>query len=291
MAHARPLSFHATDVRAEAGPHEVVAVEFIVEGDDDQLVFFLMMAEEADDNEGTVVRVSWGNGQDGRDESVVELASLSLTATRFDVAFAEPRPASLGPCASVAVTFEALEPGAASLLSRALFELAASLGDKLSVPAAAIAAKVVPTVPRRVGPPSLGLAAALTTWRTNVSSELTLALTLTNLGGALEGVQIEIGGAALDGGLVIGRAVTGDDSEAKLEAKSTVAVASLPSVRLPADFDVDRSVDRKAAPAPRVALGVKLVGMRAGSGLLTVRVRPLGKTAGSAMVGHMLVID
>ena len=146
-------------------------------------------------------------------------------------------------------------------------------------------------MPRRVGPPSLGLAAALTTWRTNVSSELTLALTLTNLGGALEGVQIEIGGAALDGGLVIGRAVTGDDSEAKLEAKSTVAVASLPSVRLPADFDVDRSVDRKAAPAPRVALGVKLVGMRAGSGLLTVRVRPLGKTAGSAMVGHMLVID
>jgi hypothetical protein len=110
MAKARPLSFHATDVEAAYGPHDVASLAFSIEGEGDQPVHFSMMAEDGDDGDGAVVRVGWGDGKDGCDETVVALARVTLARGRFELAFADPRPAGLGPCSAVALTFDPLAP-------------------------------------------------------------------------------------------------------------------------------------------------------------------------------------
>lgn len=295
MAKARPLSFHATDVESEHGPHSAVSLSFSVEADGgDPTVHFAMTSEDADEGEGAVVRVAWGDGKDGRDESVVELSKVTLARGRFECAFVEPLPESLGPCSAVVVTFDALEPSEELSAVRALQALVPSLGDKLVVPVQAPApmkVAVLPGGPRKLGGPSLGITCSSAPWHAQTKGELTIELKLTNLGGPLNaGVMVEIGGAALEGGRVSPKTITSETGTVTIERKGTIATANMPLVRIPADLDIDRRIEKKAPRSPTLMLTMKLDAEKSGSGLLTIRMRPIGRDDSRTMVGRQVVV-
>jgi len=192
--------------------------------------------------------------------------------------------------------FDALEDDEASGAASALAALAKGLAEKLAVsPTVKVApASAAPSLPRRVGAPTLGVASK-GQWRAAPQAELELVLLLSNIGGALEtGVVIEVAGPALEASLVAPRLASGKSvAEASFEKIGSSARATLPDVRLPADLDVDRRADKKAARPPTTELTVSLLAAKAGSGLLTVRVIPAGRPdrSGSAMVGRTLVVE
>lgn len=287
---ARTLSFHATRVEAEAD--DATTLSFLVEADGDPTVFFTMATEDAETAE---VRVSWGDGKDTREECVVTLATASLAAARFKATFAEPRPAAFGPYAAVEVTFDELEEDDARGAGGALAALGKSLGPRLTLAVPGVSVQSppkMPDLPRRHGAPVLGLLSK-DVWRVGPGETVTLGLTLSNGGGALEGgIVVELAGAALEKGCVEPKSVSAAGVEAKFERKGTTASARVPGVRMPADLEIDRKADKKAPRSPTLAVSLTLVGATPGSALFTVRVLLASRTdrTGSAMVGRTLVV-
>jgi hypothetical protein len=283
---ARPLSFRATRVEHDpTGP----TLAFTVEADGDPNVFFSMTMEEPEEKS---VRVHWGDGEDGRDECVLQLMKASLSFDKFEAELTELDPDTF-PYSGVALSFEKLDEMEASGAAGVLAQLA-QLGDalKLAPGISATAPTRASILPRRVGAPMLGVAAK-GQWSASARSDLDLVLLLSNLGGALEsGVLIEVAGAALDAKLVAPRTIRGTGGQASFEQAGSVARASLPELKLAADFDVDRRADKKAARPPTTELKLSIQAQKAGSGLLTVRVIPGGRPdrSGSAMVGRTIVI-
>ncbi|MBZ0118662.1 MAG: hypothetical protein K8H88_16785, partial [Sandaracinaceae bacterium] len=292
---ARKLSFHATRVEAEPGDGDAATLSFLVDADGDASTYFTLVADDEED----AVRVSWGDGKDARDECVVKLESAALALDKFRAEIAEPRPKAFGPYGSVELSFDTLEEDEASAAAGALVALAKHLGDKLTltVPGVTVASvtsgSTQTAVPRRVGPPTLGVASK-STWRAKPASELALALTVSNIGGALEGgVMVEVAGPALEASLVAPTKLSGKGGEAVFEHRGKTASAHLPDLKMPADLDVDRRADKKAAKPPTTELTLSVVAHKAGSGLLTVRITPAGRRdrGGSALVGRTFVIE
>ncbi len=289
---ARTLSFRATRVEAEAGDNAVAGASFEIETDGDPSTYFSMMLEDPDVPE---VRVSWGDGSDGRDEAVVALASANLARDRFTATFANARASDVGPYGGVDITFGALDEEEASVLGAALGALAHGLGAKLSVALPGVEVEVVkkvPAVPRRTGAPVLGLVSTQP-WQAALGETVALTLTLSNLGGSLDkGIHLELAGAALEAGRVDPKKVSASGAEAVFEREGRTAFAHLPGLRVPADYDVDRKADKKAPRPPVLTLTVFVAGASEGSGLFTVRALPAGRNdrSGSAMVGRTFVV-
>lgn len=289
---ARTLSFHATRVEAEAGEQEPASLSFAVEADGDPSTYFNMMVEDADMSE---VRVGWGDGKDARDECVLVLSSAILAQGKFKAAFGEPRPSEIGPYGAVEVTFDELEADEAGAVAGALSALAAGLGAKLSISLPGVelgAAKKAPDVPRRHGAPVLGLLSTQQ-WRVAPGQTVSLALTLSNGGGPLDGgIVVELGGAALEKGFIEPKSVAASGGEGTFERRGNIAVAKVPGVRLQADLEVDRKVDKKAHRPPSLGVTVAVTGVTPGSALFTVRVLAAARNdrSGSAMVGRTLVV-
>lgn len=287
---ARTLSFHATRIETESD--DTTTLSFVVEADGEPSVFFTMIAEDEDAAE---VRVSWGDGKDAREDCVLALASASLAAAKFKAAFSEPRPDAMGPYGGVEVTFDELEEDDARGAAFALSTLAKGLGSRLAIalPGVNVAAgPKMPDLPRRHGAPVLGLVSK-DSWRVGPGETVTLALTMSNIGGPLEGgIVLELGGAALEKGHVEPRSVSAGGVEATFERKGTTASARVPGVRMPADLEIDRKVDKKAPRSPTLPVSLVLVGAAPGSGLFTVRVLLAARNdrTGSAMVGRTLVV-
>lgn len=287
---ARTLSFQATRIETEL--EETTSLSFVVESDGDPSVFFTMIAE---DEEAAEVRVSWGDGKDSREECVLSLASAMLAPGRFKAAFADPRPAAMGPYGAVEVAFEELDEDDARGAAVALSALGKALGPRLTITVPGVGPGLgpkMPDLPRRHGAPVLGVVSK-STWATGTGQSLTLALTVSNGGGALDGgIVVELGGAALEKGHVEPRTASVAGGEASFERKGMVAVARLPGVRIPADLEIDRKVDKKAPRSPSIPLEVVVEGQKPGAGLFTVRVlvAARGDRTGSAMVGRTLVV-
>lgn len=282
---ARNLSFHAT--RVQADPQDSPSISLEVEADGDPSTYFGMMIEDPDVPE---VRISWGDGRESRDEHVVALTSASLAPTRLCAAFGE----SSGRYAGADVSFDALEEDDANALAAALTALASGLGSKLSISGIELAApaKRAPELPRRRGAPMLGLLTRHE-WRVAAGADGRLDLTLSNLGGPLDGgILVELGGAALERALVEPKSAAIAGAEAVFERRGNVATAALPDVRLLADLEIDRKANKKAPPPPEIALTVRITGASPGSGLFTVRVLvgTRGDRSGSALVGRTLVV-
>ena len=290
---ARTLSFHATRIETDGGAEEITTLSFVVEADGDPSVYFTMVAEDEDAAE---VRVSWGDGKEAREECVLALASASLAAARFKAAFAEPRPAAMGPYGAVEVTFDELEEDDARSAAGALSTLVKGLGARLAITLPGVSLTALPKIPdfpRRHGAPVLGLLSK-DAWKTRAGEPLALSLTLSNGGGPLEGgIVVEVAGAALEKGCIEPRSVNAAGAEASFERKGNVASARVTAVRLPADLDVDRRADKKAPKPPALSFTLTIAGKSVGSALLTVRVLPASRNdrAGSAMVGRPVVVE
>lgn len=289
---ARTLSFHATRIETEGGDGDASSLSFQVEADGDPTVFFTMVAE---DEEAAEVRISWGDGKDAREECVATLASATLVVAKFKAVLAEPRPAAMGPYGGVELTFDELDEDDARSAGHALSSLAKGLGSRLQITLPGIelgAPPKGPDLPRRHGAPVLGLVSK-DTWKTAPGETLTLGLTLSNGGGALDGgIVVELGGAALEKGCIEPKSVAAGGGEASFEKKGNVAHARLPGVKMPADLEVDRKADKKAPRSPSIPVTLVVAGAKAGSALFTVRVLLAAKNdrTGSAMVGRTLVV-
>lgn len=147
---------------------------------------------------------------------------------------------------------------------------------------------------RASGPPSLALAGpgAPRVWTTAAGEALTLEIRFTNHGGPGKGVSVEVGGPALQAGLVQPRRVVLDDLEAALPERGTASRAELPGFTIVAGMgERPPKGEAFADPAVRVAR-VELVGVKAGTAVLTVRITPLGAVGGrgSVLQGKSLTI-
>jgi hypothetical protein len=274
---AKKLSFHATKVTAEVSG-EVQSLTFEVEQEGDPTVYFAMMNE----GEGSI-RVSWSDGKLGQDECSVIVASVALEKARFKLDYKEPDAAKVGPYKGVELTFEELDEEAAPDVAEAFAKL---FGPKQVKPAY--------EGPRRRGTPQLGvLAASRNEWRATVGKDVPLEILISNVGGGVQGISLEIGGPAVAANQVEVREAKSQGKIAKFETKSGVARAVLEQTKVEADFDIDRkAMGKDAPPPPKFPFTVVVRGKTKGQGLLTVRVIP--RTAdgrGAAMVGRTIVVE
>lgn len=147
---------------------------------------------------------------------------------------------------------------------------------------------------RAVGTPSLALAGpgGPRVWTVATGSVLPLEIPFTNHGGIGKGVAIEIGGPAFAAGLVqVQRAVVGELT-APVVARGGAARVELPGVPLLAGL-TDRGPKNAPLPDPAAQmLRVELVGAKAGTAVLTVRITPLGVPPGrgSVLQGKSLTV-
>lgn len=201
----------------------------------------------------------------------------------------------MGPYGAVDLTFDDLEEDDARGAATALSALAKGLGSRLAVTLPGVnltAPPKGPDLPRRHGAPVLGVLSK-DVWRAAPGETVTLGLVLSNAGGALEGgIIVELAGAALEKGCVEPKSISAGGVEATFERKGNAASARLPGVKMPADLEIDRKVDKKAPRSPTMPLSLVLAGKEVGSALFTVRVLLASRSdrTGSAMVGRTLVV-
>jgi len=158
--------------------------------------------------------------------------------------------------------------------------------ERPAVPERAPRPKVPAGPPLADGPPSLALAKSEgpRSWETSVGAKLGVAIAFTNQGGKSRGVAVEVGGPALQAGLVVPRRVRVGQQEAELVAKGGAARAEFASIDLPAGY---AQGTKKGVPLPEPMTFVAEVdfdGQKAGSSVLTVRVSPLGAAPGRGSV-------
>jgi hypothetical protein len=273
------LSFRATKVTAEVGD-EVQTLGFEIEVDGEPSVYFTAVNEA----EGGI-RVSWGDGKQSRDECVVTVAAAALEEERFTLEYKEPDPERVGPYRAVEIAFEALDEDAAPEAAEAFGKL---FGPKDQRP-------VVLEGPRRRGTPSFGLAAASRdAWRVKVGGDVSLDVVLSNTGGPVSGIALDVAGPAVAAGQVEVVEARTQGKSVRLETKGGTARGLLEHVRVEADLDIDRKgAGGKGAPRPpSFTLTVVVRGKAPGQQLLTLRAIP--RTAdgrGGAMVGRTIVVE
>lgn len=272
---AKKLSFRATRVSAEVDS-DAQSLLFEIEREGDATVYFGLASEPAGG-----VRVTWGDGKKTGGH-VVEVTSPALDKAKLKLDYAKPDAEKLGPYTGVEVTFEELEPELAADVSEA-FEL-------LFAPKKKKAPVALPEGVLKRGTPQLGvLAASRDEWKVAPGKDATLELIVSNTGGAVGGLTLELGGPAIVSGHLEAREASAGGKAAKFE-KNRVA---LDHAKVDGDYDIDRKAAGKDAPKPpTLALSVVVRGKTAGRALVTIRVTP--KTAdgrGSAMVGRTIVIE
>jgi hypothetical protein len=187
---------------------------------------------------------------------------------------------------------------AATVKRAARGALAGTLLDKPPPPAAAPRA-LPPAIPLASGPPTLALARSSERpqpWEMGAGQPLTIAIPFTNQGGASKGIAFELGGAALQGGLVQPVRVRVGEVEAPLVMKGSVAKGELGALPLVAGFAIEPTVGKMKPlpppPAPVQVAYVDVVGVKAGSAVLTVRITPLHAlpSRGSVLQGKAVTV-
>ena len=162
-----------------------------------------------------------------------------------------------------------------------------------------IAAFVSLTRPRATGAPSLTLAEAASpsTWALTSGATLNVTVGFANLGGASKGVFVEVGGQAILAGLVSATELRLGSTNTKFERKGAAYRAEVSTIDLNAGLMPDP--DEKRMPGGKQPLydgiqraNVSLHGIKAGSGLLTVRIGPMKAEPGrgSIVQGKTLVV-
>lgn len=274
----KKLSFHATKVTADVDA-DVQTLGFEIAQDGEPSVYFNIV----NDAPGSV-RIWWSDGKLRREESVVAIGTSALEDTRIRLEFKDPTAERTGPYKGVELTFDELDED----LGPAVAEAFAKLFAPPPPPPKVLVG------PRKRGTPQLGvLATSRAEWRMRVGDELPLELLVTNTGGGVQGLVLDIAGAAIANVEV--RGAKAQDKSAKVEPQKTAVRAVLEQVVVDADHDVDRKTfDRSGPPppAPKFPLTVVVKGVKAGTALLTIRVTP--RTAdgrGSAMVGRTIFVD
>ncbi len=158
------------------------------------------------------------------------------------------------------------------------------------------------TQPRAKGPVLLGAVAAESSWQIPLGADREIDIIVSNRGGPVEnGFYIQVGGVAKKNGLVelVGATISmADETAADLVKDERTSRVDFPGASLYAGFVVEKPLKKvsKAPPPPEqpsLSVTVTLRGVKQGSGLLTVRVGPLGTEGhrGSALVGRNLSVD
>ncbi|EYF01119.1 Hypothetical protein CAP_8624 [Chondromyces apiculatus DSM 436] len=147
---------------------------------------------------------------------------------------------------------------------------------------------------RAVGTPSLALAGPgePRTWTIAAGETLKVKIPFTNHGGPGKGLAIEVSGPALTAGLVKPERATLGDVELPLEMKGAAARAELPDFAVPPGL-LERGPKNSPLPDPAAMQArLELAGAKAGSGVLTVRLIPLGTPGGrgSVLQGKSLTV-
>jgi hypothetical protein len=143
---------------------------------------------------------------------------------------------------------------------------------------------------RATGSPSLALQAQ-GSWSAGSGKDLELAFVLANTGGSLKGAYVEVGGPAVAS--IEGLEVACEGHRARLSEAGPTLRAELPALCMdPAFLRLPKGTPQPPV-VPPMRLVVRVRGKKAGSGLLTVRVGPLGAKgyAGSALQGRVLTIS
>jgi hypothetical protein len=282
------FAFRATRVDVDDGA-ESPGLSFEIETDGDPLVHASFLAEGST---GREIRLWWASGNEGGDECVVAIESASLERDRLRVLFGQPRDSGVDPYDGLDIGFAPLEDADARAAATALSKMLHALGDRLridlDVPAPVIAGPHSHALRTRPGIPLLGLSAS-GAWRVPSGGEdAVVHLVLSNSGGPLAaGITVELGGAALETGLISARTIRAGSHHATFVQDGAVVRASIPSLDLAADVDVDRLGTAESPPKPSSDLAITVDAHRAGSAILTVRIRPLsGERASAAMLGR-----
>ncbi|MBK8170657.1 MAG: hypothetical protein IPK60_10005 [Sandaracinaceae bacterium] len=155
----------------------------------------------------------------------------------------------------------------------------------------------LPEGPKRVkGNPSLSLAAtAGGTWRCAPNGSTSIELIVTNVGGELKGMYVELAGPAVATGIVEAVDLRVGDTEMPFTTKGATARAELKTFAIQAGYGPPTPVRRGQIDmnpqSPKFYMNVGVRGKKAGQGLLTVRIGPTAaNTSGSAMQGKTIVI-
>ncbi|MBX7194745.1 MAG: hypothetical protein K1X94_22005 [Sandaracinaceae bacterium] len=142
--------------------------------------------------------------------------------------------------------------------------------------------------PRATGTPSLTLAEAASpsVWALPAGGSLNVTVGFANLGGASKGIFVEVGGQAVLSGLAGAEAVRIGASSTKFEKKGASYRAEIPSVDLHAGLLPDPDEKRGKQPLYEGIhrANVTLHGIKAGAGLLTVRIGPLKAEPGRGSI-------
>lgn len=147
---------------------------------------------------------------------------------------------------------------------------------------------------RATGAPLIGLVAETSAWGAPTGKDVEIALAISNRGGPLKGMYVELGGPGL-AMITPGEAVVGTESAAFAQ-RGPVARAELSATQLePAFIEDGKKGDREivvAARPTRLVLRLR-AGARTGSALLTVRVGPVSAkdTSGSALQGRTFTVS
>ncbi|WP_156339133.1 hypothetical protein [Chondromyces crocatus] len=147
---------------------------------------------------------------------------------------------------------------------------------------------------RAAGPPSLALAGPgePRTWVVPAGETLRLKIPFTNHGGPGKGLAIEVSGPGLMAGLVKPERATVGEVEMPLEVRGSMARLELPDFAILPGL-LERGPKNSPLPDPAAQqLRLELLGAKAGTGVLTVRLIPLGTPAGrgSVLQGKSLTV-
>ncbi len=150
--------------------------------------------------------------------------------------------------------------------------------------------------PRAAGPPSLVLTEAATpsVWALEAGSALEVTVGFGNVGGASQGVYLEVAGPAIASGLASATEVRVGAQSARFEKVGSSYRAELPTLSLLAGLQPDPDDKRSKLPLYDGAHRAKvaLAGRSKGAGLVTVRIGP-SKAApgrGSIVQGKTLAV-
>ena len=155
----------------------------------------------------------------------------------------------------------------------------------------------LPEGPKRVkGNASLSMSATTSgMWNCGVGGSSSIELLISNMGGPVNGIYVELGGPAISSGLIESFDVRIGDVEAPLVVKGSLARCELPKFSMLAGYGPPVPVRRGQVdlqpknPTCYVNVGVK--GKKGGQALLTVRVGPLpAGSPGSAMQGKTMFV-
>lgn len=155
----------------------------------------------------------------------------------------------------------------------------------------------LPEGPKRVkGNASLSMLATTSgMWNCGIGGASAIELLISNMGGPVNGIYVELGGPAVASGNVEGIDVRIGDFEAPLVTKGSMARCEIPKFTMLAGYGPPIPVRRGQVdlqpknPTCYINVGVK--GKKGGQGLLTVRVGPLpAGSPGSAMQGKTIFV-